>query len=851
MFGWSPTLKVANDEKYLLSLFLELLATGETSNLHKKFIDSETRVMDVGASSTFGEIGFDVGNPILIGLSDVRRDAMERASIDSVKSVILSEIKRIAAFADASEELAAFNERAANTILEHARGARKFLSSPPGFGFRHSGDQWRTHLLRLQESKDFRKDLTGKAESAFATNLLSSGKNFWREYITKWHLLDFDPYALASIANPSLLEKEQQEKQNRIDQFTNALKAQYAVATGDEALSLYKTSYDANSAAIEKEAKKVVIPDFVKNPPMTLDDQLTYRVEKLPGGNSLVTSTFETMTGATAGLMFNMEVVPDQYLLYVPALPALMTQVGVIKDGIPIPYDDAAEAMKREILWLNASYDVRYSREKVELAVSASGSDKVESEKALEWINLALFSPDWRKENLSRIRDAVDQQLSILRNTMQGREEDWVSGPANAFLRQSNPMILSAGSFLTQVYFLERLHWMLREAESPEEFEKFSREMSMVIRAMETMDRAGLTAYLDSLGSGLEQGGLLAEAIGDIRHNLGDVPDATLREDMVYLCNRIVADLKIPPETVLDDLNAMMNLIRRQSNVRAYLVANSNTESDIIPRIKETVARLSPEPSVRAQRQEVASVTSRLASREKGLTSPVYVGLVNPNTRNGVIVNNAPSVKYTDTDRESLLRFLASKLYGGRAAHGLFMKTWGAGLAYSNGVGSSELSGRISYYAERCPDLAQTLQFITNEINNAQRDTTLADYAIAQVFGSSRAASTYEERGQAMATDLADGITPEDIRRFREEIVRLRDNPDLYDQLHSRMKDVYAPVMPGLVPNTPVARSSVRFIIGPESQFESFENYLKASGEDAQVFRLYPRDFWITPTIAQ
>ena len=85
-------------------------------------------------------------------------------------------------------------------------------------------------------------------------------------------------------------------------------------------------------------------------------------------------------------------------------------------------------------------------------------------------------------------------------------------------------------------------------------------------------------------------------------------------------------------------------------------------------------------------------------------------------------------------EREALLRYLASKLYAGRGAHGLFMKTWAAGLAYSNGIRGSAEAGRVGYYAERCPDLAQTLGFVTEQLDRAKPDPALVEYALALAF---------------------------------------------------------------------------------------------------------------------
>jgi hypothetical protein len=39
---------------------------------------------------------------------------------------------------------------------------------------------------------------------------------------------------------------------------------------------------------------------------------------------------------------------------------------------------------------------------------------------------------------------------------------------------------------------------------------------------------------------------------------------------------------------------------------------------------------------------------------------------------------------------------------------------------------------------------------------------------------------------------------------------------------------------------------AVYFVIGPEKQMTAYEAYLKsAEGPDTQLYRLYPRDFWL------
>ena len=174
------------------------------------------------------------------------------------------------------------------------------------------------------------------------------------------------------------------------------------------------------------------------------------------------------------------------------------------------------------------------------------------------------------------------------------------------------------------------------------------------------------------------------------------------------------------------------------------------------------------------------------------------------------------------------------------------MKTWGAGLAYSNGIGGRLGDGRVSYYAERTPDLPQTLRFVINELENADYDPSLVEYAIAQAFRATRAASPYENRGEQQARDFADRLAPETVARFRQSILELRDTPDLASELYSRMNRVYDKVLPGMGVNASEVEDGVFFVIGPEKQFVAWEEYLKSlEGPDVKLYRLYPRDFWM------
>ena len=80
----------------------------------------------------------------------------------------------------------------------------------------------------------------------------------------------------------------------------------------------------------------------------------------------------------------------------------------------------------------------------------------------------------------------------------------------------------------------------------------------------------------------------------------------------------------------------------------------------------------------------------------------------------------------------------------------------------------------------------------------------------------------------------------------RRGVLALRDREDLYEQLHNRMPAVYGEVLPGFGVTAAEAPDANYFVIGPESQFASYEQYLKSvESPDAELVRLYPRDFWL------
>src|SRR5262249_42710524 len=149
---------------------------------------------------------------------------------------------------------------------------------------------------------------------------------------------------------------------------------------------------------------------------------------------------------------------------YLTMLPSLLTRVGVIKDGKPIPAEEVSEHLRQEILALNAYFSTDFATGRAELVVRGEGNNTEEAKRALGWMTLVLTSPDWRPENLPRIRDVVDQALEGYRSVTQDAEEAWVNDPARAYWRQDNPLLLCTSSFMTEEHNAFRLRWLLQDA---------------------------------------------------------------------------------------------------------------------------------------------------------------------------------------------------------------------------------------------------------------------------------------------------------------------------------------------------------------------------------------------------
>ncbi|HVV43890.1 MAG TPA: hypothetical protein VHC72_01755, partial [Bryobacteraceae bacterium] len=611
------------------------------------------------------------------------------------------------------------------------------------------------------------------------------------------------------------------------------LGALYRLTDEQAIVKRYQAEYTATSKKLDELARTASDRKFLDNPPLTLDDHLSYTESKIGRDVPLVTSYFDNMTSSTASIALNLASVPEADLPLLSLLPELLSTAGVIENGKPVAYEEMQDRLRREILSLNAHFISNTKSHRVELAVSGSGNDLTESRRAIEWMNLILFHPDWRPENLPRLRDLVEQYVGRVRTTMQSPEEYWVMNPVYSYWMQQNPLYLTTSSFLTREWNADRLRWML--ADIPDRS-----VVAAELQALANKPGEGRDAIKKNIAA--LQYKPLAE---DLTQIVADLPDSSLSRDTAYICRQLRADILLTPEAALTRLNSLRGNLLATGNARLWSVGSHASLQQLQQPITTLAEGLRDAAPARASYPATRRIDERLRQHQQipSQAAPRYVGLYDPNLTGGVMASIMPFTSYSDTGRDAQLDYLASRLFAGYGEHGVFTKTISAGLAYSNGIRGSLHDGWAGYYAERMPEIPQTLHFAIDVIKNGSRDPHLAEYAIALAFQPTYAPDSYEDRAAAIAADIADGVTPAVVKKFRENLLTLRKDPTLATGIFRRMDSVYAKILPGYGRTDP---NGVYFIIGSEKQFKAMDTDVQTR-EDEHVYKLFPRDFWLVP----
>ncbi|MFH2048184.1 MAG: hypothetical protein ABIJ12_01965 [bacterium] len=851
-FSWPAEVKVDGTEQFFMDLFLSTFANGQTSNLYNLLINSETRKIDIGGSYVYASSDEYMDASITFGIGGVASDKINPEMLEIVRGIIIDELKAVANYSADSDDLKKFNEKVKTSISESKRYYEDNLNSPPMFGARSGpAGSWIQLMQVLEKTEGFHKNLTLDGIIEFAESELEKDGNIWTGYIDRWKLLSTPPYLIGSTPDTTILQKKESEKEQRLVKYVEDFKSKYNQSEAQLAIAKYKEEFDNNTAELKALASNDKLPGFIDNPPLTLDDQLKYETIQVTDKISMVASTFENMSSSTFGISFDMNVIPESLLVYLPMIPDFITSIGVVKDNEVIPYDKMDELLRKEVYSFSSYYTTNAQKGRVELVLTGKGNDLKELNSVIDWVETSLFHPYLSTENLSRINDIIEQSLISLRDRTKGSEEGWVNDPADAYRYQNNPLYLSTSSFLTETHHMLRLKYLLTPPGNETEQIGISSFIDNLIQQGKNKSRAELIELLDSEASlsilkTEKAKEISSDIVSSLKTTLEDIPDENLSEDWDYLCNQIKEDLLTKPEDVIANINHVFDLIRVADVTRMHMISNSANRIATLEKITDFAKKLAHnKTSTKQEYNNIQNIVNQLRSRHPGLVKPVYAGLMYNGTSNGVLIFSAKlTVKY-DLNEESILNGLSGKLYSGYGPHGLFMKTWAAGLAYSNGYRFNEQTVYARYYAERCPDVAETMRFVVNELKNAEENPDLSEYAVAQVFRNSRAPSKYEQRGVAMASDIVDGFDPVIVQNYRQRILSMKDQEGLYNNLTSRMEKAYGSVMIGYGNNLSESNDGVFFLIGPEQQFQSLEKLIEQEEGNQSVYRLYPRDYWL------
>ena len=142
--------------------------------------------------------------------------------------------------------------------------------------------------------------------------------------------------------------------------------------------------------------------------------------------------------------------------------------------------------------------------------------------------------------------------------------------------------------------------------------------------------------------------------------------------------------------------------------------------------------------------------------------------------------------------------------------------------------------------------MPQTPSFVIDEIKKTPNDTAKSEYIFSLAVSANRSTSECEARGEEMAADITDGLTPTIISNFRKAILRLRKIPQLIDDVYKRKDTVYEKILPSYGAKMKDVQNVSNFVIGAEKQMAAYETYLQSKdGADTKLYRIYPRDYWM------
>lgn len=831
--AWPPVEPLSREEAARASLALSLVADGESAYLYRDLVDQKTRKLDVGATGTLSGLETDPATYASISVGGLPVESITPEGLGRLRAAILERLRWLHGLKAGGAELAQVAAKARARIRSARRGALKAMDGPPGFGGRFTGVGWQRALDSLAREPGFAKRLDQGDVYDRLLEDLDAGLNPWAAALSRLGLLE-PPYVSAARPDAELLKKQRDDKAERLRTETGRLARLYDLGE-PEALARFRLEEGSATARLEELDRGLPRPAFLKKPPLTLDE-LDWSRGRLKSGPRIVRTRFASTPFTDLHVAFDLTGIAEEDVELLPLLTDGLGRVGAVTaSGERLDYAQAESRIEEELYGIGVGAQASPRAKRYELTLSAAASSPEEVERAAGWLESFILRPALGPELRERLADLARARIQELRGLFQQDEEHWIQDAAAAYRWQSEPLYMALESPFTELRRLNRLRWRLEEPAAA--------ELSVLRASMTAVAAAARDRTRD------EAAGLLAGVGGELgeylRWELGHLPEDSWRADLGRIVLDWSADVGRSTETVRR-LQELSRSVLVRSGARAHVNGNPRDVERGERLLDALLARL-PAEGVRHRRPKPGPlVLLRLRERLPGVERPVHVALVHEGAKTGSISVTVAGPEYEKATPGAILDTLAYGVLAGGGAQSLFLKTWGAGLAYGNGLGVGPAAGRVSYYAERSPDLAQTLRFVAETAEaTALEDRFQLEYSLADAFRDYRAGSGFSERGAALAVDVEEGRTPETIRRFKRVLLEVARSAGALGRVRARFKPALGRVLIGLnggkVASAPGAAA---FVVAPEDLILKHEAYLRSVGEADRVIRLYPRDFW-------
>ncbi|MCX5791586.1 MAG: hypothetical protein NTY45_05115 [Elusimicrobia bacterium] len=829
--AWPPVRAFGKDDNVRAALAADLLGGGETSYLYRDLIDRKTRKFDSGATGVGAGAQALPASYAMLWFSGLPAAGVTPAVLGRLRDLVGERVRWLHGLKPGSPELAEAAEKARARIRSSRRAVLKAMEGPPQFGERFSGDSWHRALDQLAAEPGFEKSLSEDAALDRLLAEVDAGQNPWAAALERAGMLQ-QPYVSAVLPDAALMDRQKALKQERLKAAAAKLAAGYALPAA-EALQRYRAETDSATAELEALERGAPEPSFLREPPLELD-QLAWSESLMACGARLVRTQFQTPF-TDISVNFDLRGVPEGDRELLPLLGGALGSVGVItRAGERLDYAAARERIMAEIYDAGVGVAAYPRSDRAELSFSATASSPEEVDRAVAWIENYLLRPGLTPAARERLIDTLRAGIQGWRGIFQQDEESWVSGAVAAYRYQDRPLYMNISSPFTVLRNLNRLRWRLEDP-APARLAALRSTAAGVMAAAKTSGRASVEKLLARVD------GELGEYL---RWEFAHLPEDSWRADLQTIASDFLADVGHPAETIRR-LQALAAGVLVRTGTRVHINGNA-ANSDRAARQLETLLDRLPRGRQAAAPPRKDLVTGRLRQRLPGIGRPAHVALVNNSGKTGTISIWTPAAGYNSFQPGDLPDALALGILAGGGAHSLFMRTWGAGLAYSNGLGLYASIGQARYYADKCPDPAQTLRFAAGVAADTKiEDTSQLEYSLATSFADYRAAGSFSSRGAALAYDLEEGNRPEAVHAYKYALLELARRPGTLTLVRARFLKALGRVLVGLpggrISDSPQAGA---FLTGPDSLIRSYESFVREKGEAEEVVRLYPRDFW-------